>query len=30
LNRYWKYKKAIISKWFKEEYYQEKYVIHLY
>ena len=30
LGRYWKYKKAIISKWFKEEYYQEKYVIHLY
>ena len=30
LGRYWHYKKAIISKWFKEEYYQEKYVIHLY
>ena len=30
LNRYWKHKKAIISKWFKEEYFIEKYVIHLY
>ena len=30
LNRYWRHKKAIISKWFKEEYFIEKYVIHLY
>ena len=30
LNRYWRYKKAIISKWFKEEYFVEKYVIHLF
>ncbi len=30
LGRYWKHKKAIISKWFKEEYFIEKYVIHLY
>lgn len=30
LGRYWKYKKAIISKWYKEEYFKEKYVIHLY
>ncbi len=30
LGRYWHYKKAIISKWFKEEYFKEKYVIHLY
>ena len=30
LNRYWKHKKAIISKWFTEEYFVEKYVIHLY
>ena len=30
LNRYWHHKKAIISKWFKEEYFIEKYVIHLY
>ena len=30
LNRYWKYKKAIISKWFTEEYFMEKYVVHLY
>ena len=30
LNRYWRYKKAIISKWFKEEYFMEKFVVHLY
>ena len=30
LNRYWHHKKDIISKWFKEEYLIEKYVIHLY
>lgn len=30
LGRYWHYKKAIISKWYKEEYFKEKYVIHLY
>lgn len=30
LGRYWHYKKAIISKWYKEEYFNEKYVIHLY
>lgn len=30
LNRYWKHKKVAINKWFKEEYYLEKYVIHLY
>ena len=30
LNRYWKYKKAIISKWFKEEYFIEKFVVHLF
>ncbi|MBR1512666.1 MAG: 16S rRNA (guanine(527)-N(7))-methyltransferase RsmG [Bacteroidales bacterium] len=30
LNRYWRYKKAIISKWYKEEYFEEKFVIHLY
>ena len=30
LNRYWHYKKAIISKWFMDEYFMEKYVVHLY
>lgn len=30
LGCYWHYKKAIISKWYKEEYFKEKYVIHLY
>ncbi len=30
LSRYWRHKKAIISKWFMEEYFVEKYVIHLY
>ena len=30
LGLYWHYKKAIISKWYKEEYFKEKYVIHLY
>ena len=30
LGRYWKHKKAIISKWFKEEYFLEKFVVHLY
>ena len=30
LNRYWRHKKAIISKWFNEEYFKEKYVVHLY
>ena len=30
LNRYWHYKKALVSKWFNEEYFIEKYVVHLY
>ena len=30
LNRYWKHKKTAVSKWFKEEYFEEKYVVHLY
>jgi 16S rRNA (guanine(527)-N(7))-methyltransferase GidB len=30
LSRYWKHKKAFISKWFSEEYFLEKYVVHLY
>lgn len=30
LSRYWRHKKAIISKWFKEEYFIEKFVVHLF
>ena len=30
LNRYWRCKKVPVSKWFKEEYFMEKYVVHLY
>ena len=30
LNRYWHHKKAIISKWFLEEYFLEKFVVHLF
>ena len=30
LNRYWRHKQVPIEKWFKEEYYMEKYVVHLY
>ena len=30
LNRYWRVKKANVSRWFKEEYFEEKYVVHLY
>lgn len=30
INRYWRCKKVKVSKWFKEEYFEEKYVIHLY
>ena len=30
LNRYWKHKKVAVSKWFKEGYFEEKYVVHLY
>jgi len=30
LNRYWRYKKVPVGKWFKEVYFEEKYVIHLY
>ena len=30
LNRYWRVKKVHVSKWFKEEYFEEKYVVHLY
>lgn len=30
LGRYWKHKKATVSKWFREAYFEEKYVVHLY
>lgn len=30
LNRYWRYKKVPVGRWFKEEYFEEKYVVHLY
>ena len=30
LNRYWRYKIVPVSKWFKEEYFEEKYVVHLF
>ena len=30
LSKYWKHKKTAVSKWFNEEYFNEKYVIHLY
>jgi len=30
LNRYWRYKMVPVSKWFKEEYFEEKYVVHLF
>ena len=30
LNRFWKYKKTPVSKYFKEEYFEEKYIVHLY
>ena len=30
LNRYWRYKQVAVKKWFKEEYFEEKYVVHLY
>ena len=30
LNRYWRYKQVSVGKWFKEEYFEEKYVVHLY
>ena len=30
INRYWRYKKVAINKWFTEDYYMEKYVVHLY
>ncbi len=30
LNRYWRVKKVPVGRWFKEEYFEEKYVVHLY
>ena len=30
LNRFWKYQKAPVSKYFKEAYFEEKYIVHLY
>ncbi len=30
LNRYWHVKKIKVNRWFKEEYFSEKYVVHLY
>ena len=30
LNRYWRHKQVAINKWFTEDYYMEKYVVHLY
>ena len=30
INKYWHYKKTPVSKYFKEEYFEEKYVVHLY
>lgn len=30
INRYWRVRKTAVGKWFKEEYFEEKYVVHLY
>lgn len=30
LSKYWQHKKATVSKWFQEPYFEEKYVVHLY
>ena len=30
ISKYWHYKKTPVSKYFKEEYFEEKYIIHLY
>ena len=30
LSRYWKHKKVAVSEWFREEYFEEKFVVHLY
>ena len=30
VSKYWRYKKTAVSKYFKEDYFMEKYIIHLY
>ncbi len=30
LSKYWRHTQTLVSKWFKEEYFDEKYVVHLY
>lgn len=30
VSKYWRYKKTAVSKYFKEDYFIEKYIIHLY
>ncbi len=30
ISKYWHYKKVPVTKYFKEEYFEEKYVVHLY
>ena len=30
LSKYWKYKKVPVSKYFKEDYFEEKFIVHLY
>ena len=30
INRYWRVKKVPVTKWFKEAYFEEKFVVHLY
>ena len=30
ISKYWRYKKTAVSKYFREEYFLEKYVVHLY
>lgn len=30
ISKYWRYKKTPVSKYFKETYFEEKYIIHLY
>jgi 16S rRNA (guanine527-N7)-methyltransferase len=30
INRYWRCKKVPVSRWFNEDYFEEKFVVHLY
>ena len=30
ISKYWHYKKTPVSKYFKEDYFEEKYIVHLY